>query len=187
MGLMGLTSNVNKFSAWDFVTFGSGGVSVGYVAVEGGQMILKSPAGKDVTFIYGGAGAGLSVGLKIPKLGKIQIPTPKGPLTGSGGPMAFPSTGKVLAADNLPGGDLSESDISGLCMFAEVAGGIIGGGSGTAMFIGLNPIYLSALVGLPSFGAQLLLNTARGMILMAGLNVGTQAQIGGAVYLGYLG
>lgn len=187
MGLLGLTSNVNKFSAWQFITFGSGGISLGYFAAEGGQMILKSPSGTDETFTYGGAGAGLSVGLKIPKLGKIQIPTPKGPITGAGGPMAFPSTGKVFAADNLPGGDLSTSDIQGLCMFGEVAGGIIAGASATAMFIGLNPLYLSLLGAMPNIGAQLLLNTARGMILMAGVNVGIQAQIGGAVYLGYLG
>jgi len=184
---MGLTSNnINKISAWQFVTFGSGGISVGVVAGEGGQIVLKDISGTDHTFTYGGVGAGLSAGLKIPKLGKIQIPTPKGPLTGSGGPFAFPSTGKVFADGNLPGGDLSKSDIEGLCMFAEVGAGIIGGGSACSMFVGLNPLLLPVL-SMPIYGPQILLNSAKGMILMAGLNVGVQAQIGGAVYLGYLG
>ena len=183
---MRLTTPVRKVSAWQFVTFGSGGLSVGILAGGGGQMILKDPSGTDQTFTYGGVGAGLSAGLKIPKLGKIQVPTPKGPATGSAGPMAFPSTGMVLANTDLPGGDLTKSDIRGLCIFAEVGGGIIIGGSGTSMFIGLDPILLP-MVSLPGIGPQIFLNSAKGMILMAGVNAGVQAQIGGTIYIGYLG
>ena len=76
---MRLTTPIRKISAWQFITFGSGGLSVGVLAGGGGQMILKAPSGTDQTFTYGGVGEGLSAGLKIPKLGKIQVPTPKGP------------------------------------------------------------------------------------------------------------
>ncbi len=120
-----------------------------------------------MTFTYGGAGVGLSAGLKIPNIGKVQIPTPKGPLTGAGGPLSFPSTGKVFVSDNISG-DLSESDIRGVCLFTEVGGGIIGGGSAMAMFVDLNPLYL----GVPIVGNQLFVNSANEVILMAGLNVG---------------
>jgi hypothetical protein len=182
---MGLTaSNVNKKSAWQFVTFGSGGIGVAFVVGGGGQVVLADPSGINYTFTYGGIGVGLSAGLKIPKLGKIQIPTPKGPATGAVGPMAFPSTGTVFCDGSLPGGDLTKSDIQGLCMFAEVGGGLIAGASGTSLFVGLNPLLLPTL-SIPGV-SQLFINSARGMILMAGANVGIQAQIGASVSLGYL-
>jgi hypothetical protein len=191
MALLSVT--VTKTSAWDFVTFGSGGVGLGYFAAEGGTIVLKNPStGIDESFYYGGAGVGLSAGLKIPKIGKVQINTKKGPLTGSGGPTAFPSTGTVLVTDACPGTDLTRSDIQGLCCFTEVGGGLIGGGSAAAMYIGLDPIRLAAFAGsvIPVIGmslaSQFFLASAKGMILMAGLNVGLQAQIGGAVYMGYL-
>ncbi len=184
---MKLTASTNKPSSWKFVTFGSGGISVGFVAGSGGQVVLEDPSGANHTFTYGGVGAGLSAGLKIPKLGKIQIPTKKGPATGAVGPFSFPSTGSVFVADDLSGGELKKSDIQGLCMFGEVGGGLIAGASATGMFVGLDPLKLALLIGVPGFGAQLFLNSAKGMVLMAGVNAGVQAQIGGAVYLGYLG
>jgi hypothetical protein len=89
-----LSAKVPHPSAWQFVTFGSGGVGVGFVAAGGGQVVLKDPSDVDQTFTYGGVGVGLSAGLKIPKLGKIKIPAPKN--TATAGPMAFPSTGAVF-------------------------------------------------------------------------------------------
>jgi hypothetical protein len=180
---MGLTVTIKKESAWKFNTFGSGGLSVGFVAVSGGQVVLDDPSGNATTFTYGGAGGGLSAGLKIPKIGKIQIKTPKGPATGSGGPMAFPSTGALYITDAFKGDELSTSDIQGLCAFVEVGGGIIGGGSGVAMLLDLNGWWLA---GIPTT-VPLLLGSASAMLLMAGLNVGVQAQVGGAAYLGYMG
>lgn len=179
---MSLIAPVRKVSAWQFITFGSGGLSIGIFAASGGKMILKDPSGKEHTFIYGGAGAGLSLGAKLPKLGKMKVPTP----TGAGGPTSFPSTGMVLANKDLPGGDLKKSDIQGLCTFVEVGGGFITGGSGTAMLVGLNPLLLPLITTLPGVGSQLFTNSAKGMIMMAGLNIGVQAQVGVSGYIGYL-
>lgn len=182
---MGLIVLIKKSSAWQFVTFGSGGLSLGLFSAAGGKVVLQSPTGIIKTFYYGGAGAGLSAGLKIPKIGKVQIKTIKGPLTGSGGPTEFPSTGKLLVTDSFQGEELLVSDIQGPCIFTEVGGGIIAGASACAMYFGIDPLRLS-LLGMPVIGAQLAINSAKGMLLMAGLNVGIQAQIGGAMYVGYL-
>ncbi|MFN7929740.1 MAG: hypothetical protein U0Y68_17710 [Blastocatellia bacterium] len=176
---------VTRQSAWQFVTFGSGGLSLGVVAAEGGTVVLRSPQSREETFYYGGAGVGLAAGLKIPRIGRVQINTPRGPLTGSGGPTAFPSTGSLFITASFDGSELSLSDIQGPCIFTEVGGGIIGGGSACAMYVGINPLTLP-LISVPAFGPQLVLNSAKGLLLMAGLNVGLQAQIGGAVYFGYL-
>lgn len=188
MGIMSLS--VKHKSAWEFVTFGSGGISVGFFAAEGGTIVLKDPTtGNDVNFYYGGAGAGLSAGLKIPKIGKVQINTRKGPVTGSLGPTEFPSTGTFLVTDSCETDELKLSDIQGLCAFGEVGGGLIAGGSACAMYVGLDPVRLLSLAALP-FAAptaiQFYLNSAKGILLMAGLNVGLQAQIGAASYCGYL-
>jgi hypothetical protein len=180
MGWLSLT--VTKESAWQFVTFGSGGVGLGYFAAGGGQVVLKSPSGTDSTFTYGGAGVGLSAGLKIPKLGKVQINTKKGGLTGSVGPMQMPSTGKVFLTDNASG-ELSESDIRGVCAFTEAGGGLLAGASGVAMYVGMNPF----LMAIPVVGPQLFINSAKGIILMAGANIGIQAQVGISGCVGVIG
>ena len=180
MGILSLT--ITKRSAWQFVTFGSGGVGIGFVAIAGGQVVLKDPSGSDHTYTYAGAGGGLSAGLKIPKIGKVQINTRAGSVTGSVGPTAFPSTGTVFLTDNA-GSDLTESDIRGTCAFTEAGGGLIAGGSGVAMYVGVNPLLLAV----PLYGIQLFLNSAKGVILMAGLNVGIQAQVGISGCVGAIG
>lgn len=180
---------ITKQSGWEFVTFGSGGLSVGFVAAEGGTVVLKDLSGEERQFYYGGAGGGLSAGLKIPKIGKVRIKSRAGDITGNVGPTAFPSTGALFVTDNCSGDDLTESEIQGPCAFIDVGAGLIAGASGTAMAVGLNPLYLMALAAGPMatpFAAQLLISSAKGVLLMAGLNVGIQAQIGGAALLGYL-
>ncbi len=179
---------ITKQSDWEFVTFGSGGLSVGFFAAEGGTVVLKDLSGVERQFYYGGAGAGLSAGLKIPKIGKVRIKSRGGDVTGNVGPTAFPSTGSLYVTDNCSGSDLTESEIQGPCAFIDVGAGLIGGGSATGMAVGLNPLYLAALAAGPiaPFAGQLLISSAKGILLMAGLNVGIQAQIGGAALLGYL-
>ena len=177
---MNLTVSVRP-SAWQFVTFGSGGVGVGFFAASGGTIVLKSPAGNDISFYYGGAGAGLSAGLKIPRLGRVQIPTRGGPGTGSVGPTAVPSTGTIMVTGNVAG-ELTESDIQGCCAFVEAGGGLIVGGSGVALLAGCNPAWLAV----PVIGPERFTNSARALIMMAGLNVGVQAQVGITASIGYL-
>lgn len=177
-----LSTKRPRLSAWQFVTFGSGGIGLAFVVAGGGQVVLKDPSYADQTFTYGGVGLGLSAGLKIPKIGKIKIPAPKG--TATGGPKSFPSRGTVFALDGSNDGELTKADIQGLCMYTEVGGGLIAGASGTALFVGLNPVYL-ALLSIPG-AQQLFINSAKGLIAMAGVNVGVQAGGGASVSLGYL-
>ncbi len=194
MGL--LTVNIEKESTWEFNTFGSGGIGLGIVAAEVGTVVLKNPTtGLDESFYYGGAGPGISFGLKkIPKIGKLEIPITKNVgLTGAVGPTAFPSRGIVYVTEVLGGSDLTTSDIQGPCAFIEVGGGIIGGGSGCAMLFGLDLARVAGVILNPGIAFTLtagtvkfILDSAKGVLLMAGLNVGIQAQIGGAIYFGYL-
>ena len=60
-------------SAWQFVTSSTGGIGVEFVAAEGGKIYLQNPQGQAVTFYYGAAGAGLAAGLKLPKIGKLEV------------------------------------------------------------------------------------------------------------------
>ena len=47
-------------SNWEFKTSSTGGLGVEFVAVEGGAIYLKNPAGAIETFHYGSAGAGVA-------------------------------------------------------------------------------------------------------------------------------
>jgi hypothetical protein len=173
---------IKKLSRWEFITWASGGVGVGLVAASGGKVVLKSPQGTEVDFYYGGIGAGLGAGFKLPKLGRVTIPKLKG--TATVGPTPFPSTGSVAITTDFEGDELTESNIRGLCCFAEAGGGLIGGGSGTAMLLNLDPKRLPLLIS-PVF-AQYFFDSADAVLLMAGLNVGLQAGGGIAGLIGYL-
>ncbi|PYB29515.1 hypothetical protein C0052_19265, partial [Pseudomonas aeruginosa] len=95
----------------------------------------------------------------------------------------------------LAGRDLSRGDFTGPCMYVELGAGVIAGGSGTAILFGLDPKLLAA-VALASaspltaaLGASMsrqLLQSSRGALLMAGVNVGAQFGGGAAAYLGAL-
>jgi hypothetical protein len=173
-------------SAWAFETFGSGGLGLGLIAAGGGTVILRAPSGEAHQFYYGGAGVGLSAGLKLPKIGKVQIPIKKSGLTGAVGPTSFPSTGMVLKTINASRPDLTQSDISGLCVFIDVGGGLIAGAGGTCLLFGI-PLQYGPLLVVPGIGGQLFMNAARGILLMAGANVGVQAGGGIAGMIGYMG
>jgi len=177
---------ITKASSWQFETYGSAGLGLGFLAGTGGHVILKDTSGTPNSFWYGGLGAGLSAGLKLPKIGKFSIKTTRGPLTGSLGPGSFPSAGKLYMTDQFKGAEFKKSDIQGICAFVEIGGGIIAGSSGMAMLINLNPAFLVASLVSPLGGAYLLLTSAKGILLMAGVNAGLQAQIGITGSLGYL-
>ena len=184
---------VKKDSAWEFVTSSTGGLGVEFVAAEGGAIYLKDPAGTQHVYRYGAAGAGLSAGLKIPKFGKINIPKVKGKSVGGvAAPAAFPNTGKIYILESFAGDELAESDFRGVCAFVEAGGGLVGGGSATAMIFGMSPLWLAAymasvnpmfLAASPFIGSKLF-STAKGILLTAGLNVGVQAGGGIAAFIG---
>ena len=179
---------VKKPSEWQFVTSSTGGVGVEFVAVEGGRIWLQDPGGKTETFRYGAAGVGLAAGLKLPKIGKLELKV-RGKSVGAAlAPASFPNTGKVYVLESFTGNELTKDDITGVCMFAEVYGGLVVGGSATAMIFGMNPIWLAATLipGPSALASAKLLSTATGVLLMAGVNVGIQGGVGAGIFLGGL-
>jgi hypothetical protein len=185
---------IKKPSAWQFVTSSAGGLGVEFVAAEGGALYFQDPRGKADSFYYGSAGLGLGVGLKLPKIGKLQI---RGKSFGAAlAPAAFPNAGKLYILDTFKGDELKESDIQGVCMFLEVGGGVLVGASAMAMLLGMSPAWLAGALSaapltptLPLLSLYVwhqLINTATGLLIMGGLNAGIQAGAGGAIFLGGL-
>ena len=180
-------------SRWRYVTASGGGVTVAFLAGSGGSITLLSPEGENVSFRYGGVGGGIGLGMRLPRFGKVNLNVKGKSVGGAGALEALPSTGTVLVADGLVGRDLSRGDFTGPCMYVELGAGVIAGGSGTAILFGLDPKLLAA-VALASaspltaaLGASMsrqLLQSSRGALLMAGVNVGAQLGGGAAAYLG---
>lgn len=172
---------IKRKSAWAFQTSSSGGLGVEFVAVEGGSIYFKDPSGMTIVFRYGAAGAGIAAGLKLPKVGKLQIQIKGKTVGGAIAPAAFPNTGTLYVLDSFAGNELRRSDITGVCMFLEVGAGLIAGGAAYAMVLGMNPLYLAEMMAMPAtmpIAEAMLLRSATSLLLMAGINVGVQA--GGA-------
>lgn len=175
-------------SKWKFETSSTGGFGIEFVAVEGGTIYLKDPMGRNQAFRYGSAGAGLAWGLKLPKLGKLELKV-KGRNVGAAvAPASFPNAGLLYVMDSFKPDDFSRSDITGACVFVEAYGGLVAGYTGTAMLFGINPFWLATmLLGGPVASAPSLLpliNSARGMLLMRGLSVGSVAGVGAGAFVG---
>ncbi len=184
---------IKKESAWKFNTSSTAGIGVEFVVAEGGSIFLKDPSGNDAVFRYGGAGAGLSFGFKLPKFGKIDFKFLGKTVGGAIAPAAFPNTGILYVLDSFKGDELTRSDITGVCIFAEAGLGFFAGVSGTVMLLGMDPILLAAAVAAsgvnPALGAYVddrLLQSSKAVLLMAGLNVGLIAGGGAAALLGGL-
>jgi hypothetical protein len=185
---------IKKESAWQFITSSSGGIGVEFVAAEGGAIYLSDPRKTRQAFRYGAAGAGISCGLKLPKIGKIDLPKIQGKSVGGvAAPAAFTNAGKIYILDSFSDNELSRSDITGVCMFVKVGGGLIGGGSATAMVLGMDAVWLAGTLAtidvsqdLAMYAAQRLLESATAILVMAGFNVGLQAGAGAAGFLGAL-
>jgi hypothetical protein len=179
---------IKKESAWTFETSATGGGGVAFVALEGGAIYLRDPKGNPVTLHFGAAGAGLSWGLKLPKIGKINLPKVRGKSVGGvGAPAAFPNTGKLYILNTFRGNELSRRDITGACAFAEVYTGAVVGGSASAIVFGMNPLWLAGLCLGPAaltITETKLFGSATGLLLTAGLNVGLVAGAGVGAFLG---
>lgn len=183
-------------SGWKYLTGSSGGLSVGLVSGTGGSITLKTPDGKEESFRYGGAGAGIGLGFKLPRFGKVNLQIKGKSVGGAGALESFTSYGWVFVSDALKDRDLKRDDITGPCVFMELNAGLVAGGSGTAMLFGLDPKLLAlslAMNATPAtafFGMTViqrqLMQSAKGALLMTGYNVGAQAGAGGAIYLGGL-
>ncbi|MGN8275130.1 hypothetical protein ACLEJQ_01740 [Pseudomonas sp. SMV71] len=183
-------------SRWQYQTASGGGLTVAVVAGSGGSIILRSPEGKDVSYRYGGVGVGAGFGARLPRFGKVNIQIKGKSVGGAGAAEAFPSFGKVFVSDALASRDLTEDDITGPCMYTEVGGGLVVGGSATALLFGLDPKLLALSVALNASAVtsiiaantvnRQLLQSAKGAVVMAGMNAGVQAGGGAAIYMGYL-
>lgn len=183
-------------SRWQYQTASGGGLTVVMVAGSGGSIILRSPQGEDVSYRYGGVGVGVGFGARLPRFGKINIQIKGKGVAAAGAAEAFPSTGKVFVSDALVDRDLTSDDITGPCMYTEVGVGLGIGGSATALLFGLDPKLLALSVALSSNPATSLIasstvnrqlaRSAKGAVVMAGVNAGLQAGGGAAIYMGYL-
>jgi len=183
-------------SQWKYVTASSGGLNILFAAGSGGSITLQDPQGKSESFRYGGLGAGIGFGARLPRLGKVNIAIRGKSVGGAGALEAFPSTGQVFVSDAIANRDLTRDDITGVCVFMEVSAGLIAGGSASAMLFGLDPklLAISMAVSATPAGAVLgplvmqrqLLQSAKGALVMAGVNAGVQAGGSGAIYLGGL-
>lgn len=175
-------------SRWKYDTGATGGIGIEFVAASGGAIYLDAPSGKVERFFFGGLGAGLSFGFKIPKLPKFQLRGKS--VVGAASTKSFPSRGLVWKRSKLRGRELTRADIQGAVVFIEGALGLGVGASGDAMLFGINPILLGLALTNPILQPILLpqaLETSTGAMAFAGLNVGIQAGGGIAGMAGYLG
>jgi len=79
-----------------------------------------------VTFHFGAAGAGISWGLKLPKIGKINLPKIRGKSVGGVvAPAAFPNIGKICILDTFNGDELTCTDTQGACALLASATGLL--------------------------------------------------------------
>jgi hypothetical protein len=166
-------------SNWEFDTSNSGGVSVSIFAAEGGSVTLRAKDGAKIKLYYAATGAGLSWGVKLPKLGHVNIPG------ATGSSESFASNGIVYLAPNFRGNDLTRADFNGGCTFAELAGGVAWGGAGYGMVFGMNPAAMAAGA-LNSIAAHYALETASGYLFFYGTNYGLQAGVGATGYMGMM-
>ena len=184
---------IKKESAWQYQTSSSGALGLEFFAVEGGRIYMKDPQGADASFLYGAGGVGLAYGIKLPKIGKINIPVKGYSGTAGIAPAFFPSTGKLMILESFKGDELTRDDITGVCMFLEIGASFIVGGASYAMLVGMNPVYAAAMAVTAGAATSLLplaesklLQSATAVLIMAGMNVSVSAGAGAGVFGGAL-
>lgn len=174
-------------SGWAYETAANGGLGVGFVVASGGNILLRDPGGSVQSFWYGGVGAGLSVGLRIPRFPKVQLRGEA--VSGAGAAYAFPSTGSVFMTPQFRGQELARGDLQGCTMYIDGAAGLVVGGGGSAMLLGMNPAVVAmALAAGPAqaIAMRAAQDTAKAVLFMAGVTAGLQAGAGVAGLLGYM-
>ncbi len=110
------------------------------------QCAPRAPGGKPVNFFYGSAGAGLGLGVKLPKVGKLEIrPERLGKaITGTIAPEDAPNTGQVYMTEWFKAEELSRSDLCGVCLMLDGGTGLVIGYSVTVMLLGIDPAAVAA-------------------------------------------
>ncbi len=175
-------------SAWTFVTSGTGGINVDICAATGGAVDLLDPAGKPQEFHFGSAGVGFGLGIKLPKIGKLEIrPEKLGKAIGGViAPKAFPNAGMVYMTSFFSGRELSAADFRGICIVIDGGAGLLVGYSGTLMLLGIDPERFALQVASPILSLLVGQAEPKGILLTRGLNVGVQAGGGVTGTIGYL-
>ncbi len=113
---------VLRRSGWEFVTSGSGGVSIDILAIEGGVVDLRDTASVVQRFRFGGVGAGLSTpGIRVPRLGSsLGRLLSHRAVNGSGSITTLYNQGGVYKTGLMGERELTRGDIAGACMIVEL-------------------------------------------------------------------
>lgn len=180
-------------SQWTFDTSGTGGLALGFVAAEGGVIKLRDPGGNGLTLKLAALGVGVSAGLKLPKIGKIPAPKIKGHDVGAAAaPTFFPNAGIIWKTAAVTTPELTADDFKGPVIFGEIGASIIIAGTGNAMLMGIDRLLFAAWMatattpGLSFIAEERMLASAKAILVSAGLAVSPSAQVGAAVFEGYV-
>ncbi|SIQ29253.1 MULTISPECIES: hypothetical protein [Acidiphilium] len=177
-------------SNWAFKTAGSAGINIDVFAATGGQIVMVNPRKRLERFNYGGIGAGAGFGLKLPRIGKLELSVIGHSIAGTVAPMPWWNTGKIFMTAEFRGAELSKHDFTGACIFVEINVGIIEGASATGMLMGIDPEAVTVLGASVLSGMDLFMFlrhptiSPKALLVMGGRNAGIQAGTGVAGYLG---
>lgn len=188
--------SILRVSQWAYQTGATGGISVEFVIVSGGTIVLSDPANQEQDFHYAGIGVGLGFGIKVPKikLPKMTLPgfhLPKirgREVGGAGSGKSFPSGGAVYMTSAFRGQELARPDLQGGTLYVDAGAGLIVGHAGSAMLLGMNSALLALGLSNPAM-SWLIMNAieqAPAVLLMHGWTVGMQAGGGAGLLGGYL-
>jgi hypothetical protein len=128
----------------------------------------------------------------LPGIGKPQLKIGGKSVALAVAPAAFPNAGMLYILEGFDGEELTRSDITGVCMFLQVDVGVGGGASGNAMLLGMDPVWLGAMVasGLCTpalvYSEVKLIESATAILIMGGLNAGFQAGWFAGAFIGGL-
>ncbi|MDE8347535.1 MAG: hypothetical protein POH28_15380 [Acidocella sp.] len=179
-----------RSSKWNFKTAGSGGINIDIFAASGGQIVMLDPRKNLERFNYGGIGAGAGFGIKLPRIGKLEVNAIGHSIAGTVAPMPWWNTGKIFMTAEFNGAELTRPDFTGACLFTEINVGVIEGVSATGMLMGIDPDAVAVLGASVLTGMDLFMFlrhpaiSPKALLVMGGRNVGIQAGAGVAGYLG---
>lgn len=184
---------VTERSKWTFDTSGTAGIGIGFVAAEGGVIRLTDPAQHPVSLRLAALGAGISEGLKLPKIGKMPVPKIKGQAVGGAvAPMSFPNAGWIWKTTACLAPDLSHQDFCGPVVFGEIGASVIIAGTGNAMLMGFDTVLFAEMLAtmatpvVNAFAIDRALSSAKAVLVSAGVAVSPSAQVGAAAFTGYI-
>ena len=175
-------------SSWTFVTSGTGGLNIDIFAAAGGSIDFLDPSHKQRNFHFGSAGVGAGIGLKLPKVGKLEIRPEKlgKAIGGVVAPKVFPNAGSLYMTPFFSGHELAAADLRGLCIVIDGGAGLLVGYSGTLMLLGIDPVRFAMQVASPIMSLLLGQTEPNAVLVTRGLNAGIQAGGGVTGTIGYL-